>query len=303
MQATMEQGQRISEFKALEASRRIAGYASVAAVDYEGDLVTLDAMRKGLAFFTNHPVVFWNHEIKNKPIGKVVSANVDDKGLWVEVEFAEGSEEADEVYNLVQQDVLRHFSLHWMGNYHTEEAEGKTIRVWDDMDILEISLVAIPGNGGAQIVRKSLSLPEGDDIAPMIAACKLSTRGGLEDGPERDLAIAQVRLWYSEGQRSLPEGFGEKSLDELDWQHGEREAFGDYLCEQNRAEASKRLKQVVEWARHRAGLELGDWPEEMKQLLGELGQGEPAPAAVDTDAAPEGPRTLLDLYFTLQESH
>ncbi len=292
---TKDQGKRVSEFKALGEARKIAGYASVAEVDYEGDLVTLEAMQKGLGFFSNHPVVFWNHEVKSKPIGKVTSASVDDKGLWVEVEFADGSEEADEVYNLVQQDVLRHFSLHWWGDYHVEERDAKSVRVWDDMDIIEISVVAIPGNGGAQIVRKSLKLPEGENEA-MIAACKLCTKSA-PSGPERDLAIAQVRLWYSEQGKTLPDGFGEKSLDELEWAHNEREVFGDYLCAENQREAVKRLRQVVDWAKHREGLELGEWTAEMKQLIGELVQGEPEPAAANTGATPEEPRSIVSYYF------
>jgi len=299
MQVTAEQKKTIGAFRKVGDGQVIAGYASVAEVDREGDLVTLEAMRSGLPFFEVSPVVFWNHNINDKPIGKVISAKVDEKGLWVEVQLAHGHPEAEEVYNLIQQDILRNFSLHWYGDYHLE---GET-RVWDKMDILEISVVGIPGNEYARIVYKGLSLPEGDGLAPMIAACKLSTKGGVQAGPERDLAIAQVRLWYSEQQKSLPEGFGEKALDELEWQHGEREVFGDYLCEQNKAEASKRLKQVVDWAKHREGLELGDFPETMKRLLGELEQGEPAKAAVDTDAPPEGPRTLLDWYFTLKENN
>ncbi len=130
-----------------EGKRRIRGYASTKTQDRVGHIVEPEAFRGSIdRFIKNNPVLLWRHS-SDRPIGKVVSASIEENGLFVEAEIITGEEWADKVWKWIQEGVIRAFSIGFIVKGTKEiNVEGEKILVITDLDLLEISVVPIPAN-------------------------------------------------------------------------------------------------------------------------------------------------------------
>lgn len=119
----------------------IEGYASTDAVDAYNEVVDPTAFAGKLADFQQFPVLLLNHQWYDKPVGKVVSVDVKEHGLWIKALI---SKTAAEVWTLISEGVLKAFSIGFNG------VAGELIPggpwVWRQIQLLEISVVNIPAN-------------------------------------------------------------------------------------------------------------------------------------------------------------
>jgi len=135
------------EMKAVDKAQRIIeGYASVAGIeDRDGEVMTIDALKAGLDEYMLNPVILYNHgqdpEIGMNPIGQVLEHAFRGARLWVRAQIVKGDEFADRVWNLIDQGVLRAFSVGAVTDLI--ERAGNTITKWP---IVELSVVTIPAN-------------------------------------------------------------------------------------------------------------------------------------------------------------
>jgi len=117
----------------------VRGYASVAEVDRDGDMITLDALRRAVdPYLQTNGVVLLNHQ-QDKPIGRVLSATVDARGLFVEAEIVPGvADWSRDAYAKIRGGVLKAFSI---GGYFLRKGSSVV-----GLDLCEISVVAVGAN-------------------------------------------------------------------------------------------------------------------------------------------------------------
>jgi hypothetical protein len=81
----------------------------------------------------------------------VRSIDVHSDGLWIEAEFAEGFDRADEVWRMIQAGLLDSFSIGFR-SMKSEPLSGGGLR-FTRWELLEISVVVVPANADAKISR------------------------------------------------------------------------------------------------------------------------------------------------------
>lgn len=147
--------------------RIIAGYASTIYPDRENrfadaDIMLADAFKDFEFFMRTNPIVRYNHE-EGKPIGKGLWGAETDKGLLVAVEIAKDDEVADRIWNLIEQKVLRSFSVLFRTKeeeLQRDEKTGDQFRVIKSVELVELAVVDIPANRLTQfVVVKNFQIP------------------------------------------------------------------------------------------------------------------------------------------------
>jgi HK97 family phage prohead protease len=135
--------------------RQIRFLASTPDVDRDGDRILPTAFEKHLPGFMQNPVFLAGHQHKLSDgtpsvIGKIVRAWVDAKvGLWIIVEFAT-SELAEKYWQLYREGFMRAVSVGFvLLKSHLENINGENVQTFDEVELIEVSGVAVPSNRGA----------------------------------------------------------------------------------------------------------------------------------------------------------
>jgi HK97 family phage prohead protease len=140
------------------ARRRIEGYASTRDLDRTGEIVEPGAFAESLKDFMSNPVVTYMHDWSN-PIGKVIDVRIDEVGLFIRAEI---SETAQKMWKLIEEGILRAFSIGY------EVVEEKTIDGVNHimkLRLYEVAVVSIPANQRA-LFSVSKALEAGSDLVP-----------------------------------------------------------------------------------------------------------------------------------------
>ena len=125
----------------------IKGYANTKDRDRVGDVVMPEAFEKQLPEFMENPVLLFMHDW-DRPCGKIIKAEIDEKGLLIEAEIT-NAKSADDIREMVKDGTLKTFSI----GYNEIDAD------WDketatnfvkEVELLEISIVTIPCNTQAK---------------------------------------------------------------------------------------------------------------------------------------------------------
>ncbi len=138
------------------ASRQIEGYASTRDLDRTGEIVEPGAFADSLKDFMANPVLTYMHDWSN-PIGKVSDARIDDVGLFIRAEI---SETAQKVWKLIEEGVLRAFSI---GYEVIEEKIIDGVNHILRLRLYEVAVVSIPANRRA-LFSVSKALETGNDL-------------------------------------------------------------------------------------------------------------------------------------------
>lgn len=141
-----------------EEERVIEGYASTHDIDRQYEVITPDAMKKAVdALLTTNTTVFYEHKHEQFPVGRILDAKVDEKGLWIKVLI---SKTADNVWTLIKEGILNKFSIGGkVKDYHRKFSKdlGRDITYVTDMELYEVSIVGLPANQNASFKAKSLT--------------------------------------------------------------------------------------------------------------------------------------------------
>jgi hypothetical protein len=138
-----------AEIKMASDTGRFSGYASKwNGVDSYGDTILKGAFAKSLA--AGMPKMFFNHDW-NMPVGKWLTAQEDDIGLYVEGELTPNLSISADVHAAMKHGTLDGLSI---GGYlkkgdYDETENGRTIRSWSNL--MEVSAVVFPADGKARI--------------------------------------------------------------------------------------------------------------------------------------------------------
>lgn len=154
---TFETGFKIKSFKKTEGqeTRRILkGYASTTDKDRTDDIITLGALTKAKDDLIQQGsrTVFFNHD-RSKPIGKVLTTSLDQKGLIVEALISK-AKSVDDYWIQIKEGVLNSLSIG--GRFKKvqveRDEEGKVIAFKVlELELMEVSVVGIPMNPKAGI--------------------------------------------------------------------------------------------------------------------------------------------------------
>ncbi|MBI5118826.1 HK97 family phage prohead protease [Candidatus Poribacteria bacterium] len=160
------------------ARRNIEGYASTRDLDLTGEVVEPGAFAESLKDFMANPVVTYMHDWSD-PIGKVVDARTDDVGLFIRAEI---SETAGKVWKLIEEGVLRAFSIGY------EVVEEKLVDGANHilkLRLYEVAIVSIPANRRA-LFSVAKGLMRGTDIVCANCANEGERRKEQDEGELRE---------------------------------------------------------------------------------------------------------------------
>jgi len=123
--------------------RKIKGYANKNIIDRGNQRIEPAAFAAAMPKFMNNPMLFFNHDW-TVPIGRVDDFAVTSEGLVVEATIGTGFAESDKVWSMIEQDLLRSFSVGLRPfNIEEEEDGSETIT---ELELFEVSVVTIPMN-------------------------------------------------------------------------------------------------------------------------------------------------------------
>ena len=140
--------------------------ASTPAIDHYKEIVVSTGIK--MDTYLRNPIFGWGHGVyggsgKDNFIGKVVDHEVSGEALDIEVEFLPDAGKNPDgsgysYLDMVKGGFLNAVSIGFKGiAEHVEEIKDfGPVRIWDETELLEVSLVGIPANPEA--VRKSLDL-------------------------------------------------------------------------------------------------------------------------------------------------
>jgi len=109
-----------------------------------------------LSRFSDNPIVLFQHNQYDDPIGLAQDIQETDDGLEMTVVFASpaANPEIDKLWSQVKQGLLRKVSVGFdYGERTDEERDGRTVRVYRNNELMEVSLVRIPKDAGAGVLR------------------------------------------------------------------------------------------------------------------------------------------------------
>ena len=155
---------------------RVRSVITTSQPDRAGDVITSTGLRNREEFLMN-PVVLWAHNrAAFPPIGVCEWLDVQPTRIVAETRFAEGVQIAEDVFRLMEQGVLRGWSIGFVPRraYRTAGMKGLRVAEWE---LLEYSAVPIPENPGALTVALEKGLVHDRGLAEWLAGVP-DDRGG-----------------------------------------------------------------------------------------------------------------------------
>lgn len=145
----------ILEVKSLDKESRIIRgvIGTTGNLDRHGDMVNPDGWV--LENFLKNPVIFVNHMSWKLPVGKAIEVRKLENGLEFDIQFAKGTQEADEVWALVEQKIMQAWSVGFIVLEWGRAGDAYTIM---KQELLELSIVGLPANPDAMSPKQAKSL-------------------------------------------------------------------------------------------------------------------------------------------------
>jgi HK97 family phage prohead protease len=164
--------------RADERKRQVTFRANTDALDRHGTIIKPLGIRT--EHFARNPILAWGHDaygsLFKTPdpaniIGRVVDWTATASAFDVVTEFAPAAvnERAEMVYQLVKQGFVNGVSIGFRAlKWHDEQRAGREIRVLDEVELLEVSVVPIPSNPEAVAVARAWAQLHGwvGDVEP-----------------------------------------------------------------------------------------------------------------------------------------
>ncbi len=208
--------------------RQIRVLASSADLDRYNERILPEAFKKRLATFMENPVVLVGHNHKTDSgrapvVGRVTKAWIDKEGLWCILELTDKTPLAEEYWQLYKDGYMKAVSIGFIPiTSHTEDEDGKRVLIYDEVELLEISLVAVPANRQALVKSKQKK-------ADWLENKKRERLGQTDDKDELAPWMRDVDgRGYDEDERFLEQMRAEYAAQGRDFD-AECEEFGDLL--------------------------------------------------------------------------
>jgi HK97 family phage prohead protease len=200
---------------AREDDRSIRVVASDDSLDSYG---TILEQTWNLERFRKSPVVFYDHNSWDFPIGYAEDVEVVDGRLEATIRFVDdkANPKAEQVWQLVRQKALRAVSVgFWPRNARLEMRDGEEVVVLSDNELFEISVTPLPSNPNAVASMRARAVGRADERKPsggvpgneVVMSKEVNKALGLpETATEADAvaAINELRACAAVSERSNP---------------------------------------------------------------------------------------------------
>ncbi len=168
---------------------------SSADLDRYNERMLPEAFTKHLDLYRSNPVILAGHQSKlddGMPpvIGKAAKVWVDKRGLWAIIEFAQTGL-AEQYWQFCRDGYMKAVSIGFRptpGGTHFEMEGTRRVLVYDEVELYEISCVAVPANSQALVRSKQAKR---DFVAQKIRDRELAELAELGYTPERLEADAE----------------------------------------------------------------------------------------------------------------
>ena len=199
--------------------RQIRVLASSGDLDRHNERVLPEAFRKRLNIFKANPVILachdHSHDDGSPPVvGKAEKTWIDASGLWAIIEFAE-TKLAEQYWQLYSGGFMRAVSIGFSPIAWRDEIEdGGRVRVFEEVELYEISLVAVPANRSALSKSKQKKLNW---------LAKKMSQAERQQGCDYEFGAALLGYKYIDGELVETDEFdfeGSKQIEavpKLDW--------------------------------------------------------------------------------------
>jgi HK97 family phage prohead protease len=182
-----------------EESRSIEVTASTAAIDSHGEIVEQDW---DLSRYLKNPVVLWNHQRHELPIGKASNVRVEGGNLKMVITFAseKANPQAEQIWLLAKEDILKGVSVGFRpGEVTSKFSNGREIFVLSKCELRETSMVSIGSN--PETVSKDID-DEHNSLAIFVAAKSATNLKGanMKTAEELQAELDKVR---ADSEKSL----------------------------------------------------------------------------------------------------
>lgn len=141
--------------KTIDAEKRqIRVLASSADLDRDGERVLPTAFKKHLSVFLSNPVILAAHQHRLEDgspsvVGRAEKVWIENTGLWCIIKFAE-TDLAEKFWQLYRDGFMKAVSIGFAPiAWHDSNENGKSVRIFEEVELYEISLVAVPSNRAA----------------------------------------------------------------------------------------------------------------------------------------------------------
>ena len=140
--------------------RQITAVASSEIIDRDGEIVLISAIKKAVKGYMKNPVILAGHshrlsDGRSPVVGSVVAYKFQGKDFIITVQFAD-TELGREYWELYKNKHQRAFSMGFrVRNSKMETRDGRNIRIITEIELYEISAVAVPANPAALSKSKS----------------------------------------------------------------------------------------------------------------------------------------------------
>ncbi len=139
-----------------EEARAIRVLASSASKDRDGEILLPSAFKQDLPIYLQNPVVLACHthrtaDARPPVVGHCLKVWIDRAGLWAVIKFAR-TQLAEDYWILYRDGAMRAVSVGFRPlEWHEERIDGEVTRVYDRVELLEISCVPVPSNRDALV--------------------------------------------------------------------------------------------------------------------------------------------------------
>ncbi len=141
----------------------VTGYISVPEIDLYDDLVTPNALKSMLMQISSKNITLdYEHEAFRDdmtilPVGKIIEAKVDERGLWVKCQLNSNSPKYKALWGSIKDGFLNAFSIAFKPIRTVEKMMGKSkIRLIEELELLNVALTGTPVNQGATMTGHSM---------------------------------------------------------------------------------------------------------------------------------------------------
>lgn len=133
-------------------TRTVECVASSEALDMHGEVI--DQASWKLDRYRANPVVLASHDARRFPIGKADRVRVEGGVLRASITFSKATPEAEAAWQLVEEKILRGVSVGYRpGRKAIAKRAGRDVVTVHDCELVELSVVSVPSNPEALILR------------------------------------------------------------------------------------------------------------------------------------------------------
>jgi HK97 family phage prohead protease len=195
-------------------ARTVTAWASQAIIDRDDEIISAAAWAKpgALSNFKQNPALLISHDYGRLPIGKVLELEPTDRGLKFTARFGKTAA-AEEAWSIVKDLGLASFSVGFIPQtwrdltrdevkrlgYDTSGVRSERVRIFDTLELLEVSMVSVPACPRATAV--GAAYMDGRLKSPELCAALKSWK----DGRKPDRQPGQPGRSSSSGEIDLAE--------------------------------------------------------------------------------------------------